>query len=521
MDLSRDKLPAATRSVSQKLHKSSNATPDPVDRKRYLKQLLAKPSVVGLRHNESVDHIVKMSTTGTNRTPKQITPRLGQRQQEAGSRGSLVLADRLLPGKLRTRRPEMEIIGRNLTGREIPTKTAPTNTSLDGSLDKMPSLVQKQSVEGRREKQAKLQMEAVKHSPSVSVLLKPVMHRPSLQAVLKVGEEILNNSIDHSKDRLSKPTTVIHRKSGSGTAVIEKIAEKISLQNKLVTKPLYRGSLIAAKPTLVTESTGLIDISGVSHLDHIQQITPSGLGLQPVAKRHSTLKQPFATLVNRVGGAGPVRSLQLSGEIAAPVCPATAPAQVAAVTPRPGHPSQSTAAAPTQRSIQDVLQGLCLKKQTLQGPPRTRGHKRAASDIHESAGRLLQFGMCSEEKLEDLGTGRGGSLVRLKAGAKNAARLMLPSHSRPAEDRITEKRVAEHSQKPQNTSDVVQTEIPAQAGSWKANHHRSGTTLATERTSGSELCSWLLSDPLTSMITAWPRSADPVGPGVPDKRLQN
>lgn len=515
-------LPATTRSVSQKLSKSSKPAPDPVGHKRYLKQLLAKPSVVDLRHNQSVDHIVKMSTTETNRTPTQTTPRLGHPIPETKSRASQVLAERLLPGKMRTRRPEMQIVGRTLTGQDIPAKATPANTSLDGSVDKMPSLVQKQSLEGRRENQVKLHMESVKHSPSVSVLLKPVMHRPSLQAVLKVGEEILNNSIDHSKDRLSKPTPVIHRKSASGAAIIEKIAEKISLQNKLVTKPLYRGSLIAAQPTLVTENTGLIDISGISHLDRTQQVATSGLGLQPVAKRHSTLKRPFAALVSRVGG-GPVRSLQLSGGTAAPACPATAPAQVAAVTPGPGNASQNIPNVPVlaQKTIQDVLHNLCLKKHIQQGPAKKPGHKRAASDMHESAGRLLQFGMCSEEKLEELGTGRGGSLVRLKTGAKHTARLMLPDQSRPAEDRLTGTRIVELPEQPKNTSDAVQTEPQSKTGSWKANHHRSGTTLATERTTESELCSWLLSDPLTSMITAWPRSADPVGPGAPIKVLQN
>lgn len=510
MNLSRERLPAASRSVSQKLTKLQKPDEDPNARKRYLKQLLGKPGMSGSNLNDSLDQKAKKSKPELHVIKRDISPTPAS--QLATGRGSLALADHFMPAKLRLRKQEMEIVGRNLTSRDLTSRITPNTSSLDGSIDKIPPLQKKQTP--KLEKLAKIPAETLKNSPSLSALLKPVTHRPSLQAVLRVGEEILNKSVDQSKDLPPKPSVLVHRKTGSGASVIEKIAEKICLQNKLITKPQYRGSLMVHKPALTATETGLIDISGVSQQDAPLLLARPESGLQQIAKRHSTLKQPFSGIAQRAAAhAAPVRSLQMSGDKLVNACPATAPAQVIKQVPAPNKSNQRVQNTPGHKNIQEVLASLGQKKPELSKntPTRTQRHKRAASDIHESTSKLLHFAVCAEEKLEDLGTGRGGSLVRLKANAKNSARLILPGHTSliPSGQELMKSEIPDKLQAGPENPQKPDTKAQLHNCNMKSSQKISAvTTLATDRTADTELCSWLLSDPLTSIISAWPRSAE-------------
>lgn len=500
-----------SRSVSQKGGKVKRTSVEVEQQKHYLQKMLQKPQHLQLRadERESMMEISRQSKMELSlNCTKNSKPGVTQPERPK-HRASLLMAERYLPRQLRTQKDNQE----STLVRPYPTQRDGLSR-LDGSWDKMPVLLNKQSVEKKAEKSCKGSLDLVKNSPSFSNLLKPVVHRASLQAVLKVGEEILSKSTDQqNKPDQPKACHPAHRKSPSGVSVIEKIAEKIAFENKLLIKPKYRGSLLL--PSKQEECLIAIDGAGDQSVVGSQTLRKKATGDAQSSlvamKRHSTLRNPFLVGKTPIGVEGAVKSLNIPGDskIETTVNNASACATIQTTGADMMQTSLSGLASKRCKNIVGVLQNIDKRIQEQQNAKSQRQirHRRVLSDVYETAGKLLNFSTDEVRVLQNVGTGRSGSLVRLKIPVKNTAQLILQNTENTEigsnQHYIQQQREVRltHNSKIQEKRDIA---------SPQGTKFSSETTKCTQlhSASTSDLCSWLLSDPFTNLITIAPKSTE-------------
>ena len=478
--------------------------------KRYLQKMLHKPhhQQPRLEEKESLMEISKLSKMEQSLNCTKLSTSGLTQPQKPKARASLLLAERYLPRQLRIQKDNLD---GNIT-RPCPTKRDGFSR-LDGSWDKMPVLLNKQSVEKKPDKCSKGSLDLVKNSPSFSSLLKPVVHRPSLQAVLKVGEEILSKSLEqqnkHDQPKVHHPA---HRKSPSGASVIEKIAEKITFENKLLIKPKYRGSLLL--PTKQDECLIAIDgaedrsVGGCQTLR--KKVAADAQSSLVAMKRHSTLRNPFVVGRTPTGGEAVVKSLNIPGDSKLEsIVNNVSACTMMQTRENEKHPSLCGLASKRCKNIVGVLQNIDRRIQEEKNAKSQRQirHRRVLSDVYETAGKLLNFSTDGEQVLQNLGTGRSGSLVRLKNPVKQTAQLIL---QHPDNTEIGSNQVPSQLQNSFKDSGILKTHEKWDLTSPNGTKVASETTKCTQihSASTSDLCSWLLSDPFTNLITTAPKSTE-------------